>query len=171
MTAKTTEKQLATSYGGNHVVSAWYLQVTLNRNFLPSPRQSSVLAKIFSKIPRGFIKRLTYEIVLMQHRKYILSPKHQYSFSIRWFVWMVSSYLTTSRGRDNRGGRGGGWEGSMADFNRVATTSTSYRLLGYTTLFLTTNTFFFFFFFHFLRDRVIIYSSEYSLIVSWLLII
>ena len=32
----------------------------------------------------------------------------------------------------------------MADFNRVATTSTSYRLLGYTTLFLTTNTFFFF---------------------------
>ena len=58
----------------------------------------------------------------------------------------------------------------MADFNRVATTSTSYRLLGYTTLFLTTNTFFFFFF-HFLRDRVIIYSSEYPLIVSWLLII
>ena len=50
-----------------------------------------------------------------------------------------------SRGRDNRGGRGGGWEGSMADFNRVATTSTSYRLLGYTTLFLTTNPFFFFF--------------------------
>ena len=146
MTAKTTEKQLATSYGGNHVVSAWYLQVTLNRNFLPSPRQSSVLAKIFSKTPRGFIKRLTYEIVLMQHRKYILSPKHQYSFSIRWFVWMVSSYLTTSRGRDNRGGRGGGWEGSMADFNRVATTSTSYRFLGYTTLFLTTNPFFFFFF-------------------------
>lgn len=29
----------------------------------------------------------------------------------------------------------------MADFNRVATTLTSYRLLGYTTLFLTTNLF------------------------------
>ena len=37
----------------------------------------------------------------------------------------------------------------MADFNRVATTLTSYRLLGYTTLFLTTNLFFFFFFFFF----------------------
>ena len=37
----------------------------------------------------------------------------------------------------------------MADFNRVATTSTSYRLLGYTTLFLTTNPFFFFFFLSF----------------------
>ena len=33
----------------------------------------------------------------------------------------------------------------MADFNRVATTLTSYRLLGYTALFLTTNLFFFFF--------------------------
>ena len=34
----------------------------------------------------------------------------------------------------------------MADFNRVATTSTSYRLLGYTTLFFNYESFFFFFF-------------------------